>query len=172
MSVQVSVCYVCPRCSAGITSLEHTVSCPGCGLPLGIQKNDPYTPPYTLTEQHEKYRQPDALLDALAQLPTEKMNNIINDALLILENIGGKKTHVSDIRLAVQMGVKIGKIAEAYEIFLENGGKHYPTHQLHKQKQTQEKHNESERRPVVPEPSPSTSATLIGDPTAIPRVGN
>ena len=127
MSAQVKLCYLCPRCDAGITSLETTFACPACGLPLGKQHQDPYTPPYTFTEQHEKFKEREKLLDVMSGLPIDKTNSIMNDALLIIETISGKNNPVTDIREMVQLGKRIGEIAVAYEKYLEAGGKHYPS---------------------------------------------
>ena len=155
MSGHIKSIFICPRCEEGITSIETTVNCPNCGLPLGKQPVDAYALPYTLHEQHLKYLNAERLIHTLSSMPIEKANNIANDALLVIENIAGKMTRIEDIRILVGLCIRIGKVAEAYEKFLEAGGKHHPTHHI-KQQQDQETQNEPKDRVVeIPPPAPS-----------------
>jgi len=148
MSAHIKGVFVCPRCEEGISSIETTISCPGCGLPLGKQPTEAYALPYTLHEQHLKYTDTNRLLSVLATMPIEKANNIANDALLIIENIAGKMTAVEDIRVLVGLCIRIGEVAKAYEQFLQTGGRHYPTYQIKQQQQNQENQNEPKDRVV------------------------
>jgi hypothetical protein len=167
---QIKWCYACPRCGAGITSLESTTRCPDCALPLGKQDLDPYTPPYTFSEQHEKYRDTEKLVTTLAELPIEKANSILNDALLSLENIAGKKTHISDISLVVKMGKRIGKIAVAYENFLGTGGKHHPSFFTKEQQQQKEIQTERPRTAMGPGTPRSATPDVSRDPSEVPPI--
>jgi hypothetical protein len=157
MCAQIKVCFQCPRCEAGITSIENTVSCPGCGLPLGKQPVSPYSPPYSFSEQHLKYTNTELLLDVLSGLPIEKANSIMNDALLIIENIAGKKTPVEGISLLVRMAIRIGEIAKTYEEFLTAGGKHFPSFLAQQQQKNQEKQDEPKNQ-VGRDPTSAVSA--------------
>ena len=87
----------------------------------------PYTPPYTLTEQHEKYLDSKTYVEVLLDLPINKANSIMNDALSLIEVLAGKNTSTSDIRNIVGMAIKVGEIAKAYDQFLSVGGKHVPS---------------------------------------------
>lgn len=124
---QVSSLYVCPRCEEGISAIKQIVSCPSCGLPLGKQTQAPYTPPYTLTEQHQKYQDTKQYVQALQDLRIEKANSIMNDALSLIEIVAGKNTPIADIRNLIEMAIRIGDIAKAYDAFLIAGGKHIPS---------------------------------------------
>ena len=146
MTAIIKQIFLCPRCENGITSVESTTSCPSCGLPLGKQLLDPYVPPYSFSEQHLKYTNTELLLDVLSSLPIEKANSIMNDALLVIENIAGKKTPVEGISLVVKMAIRIGEIAKAYEDFLTAGGKHFPSFLAQQQQQNQEKQDESKNQ--------------------------
>jgi rRNA maturation protein Nop10 len=119
--------YQCPRCESGVISLENVTACPDCGLPLGKQSQAPYTPPYTLTEQHEKYRDQKAHVKAFIDLPITKANSIMNDALSLIEVVSGKNTPTADIRNLVAMAIRIGEIAKAYDAYINAGGKHTPS---------------------------------------------
>lgn len=119
--------FLCPRCDEGITSIGTTTSCPSCGLPLGKQEALPYTPPFTFTEQHEKYQDTNTYVEVLRDLPIHKANSIMNDALTLIELISGKNTSTTDIRNLVGMAIKIGEIAKSYDAFLTSGGKHTPS---------------------------------------------
>jgi hypothetical protein len=118
------------------------VTCPNCGLPLGRQPELPYTPPRTLTEQHEKYKDTELLTNTILDLPIEKANSIVNDALAIVELLPGKKNTVSDIRIIVELAIRIGNIASAYHKYLEDGGKHVPAFFTNKHQHNQEQTNE------------------------------
>jgi hypothetical protein len=125
---QIKNIFQCPRCDHDITSIGTTTSCPSCGLPLGNSHVDPYTPPYTFTEQHTKLEDTEQYVKTLTDLNINKANNIVNDALTIFETIAGKNTSVSGIGSLVRMGIRIGEIAKAYDNFLSVGGKHVPSY--------------------------------------------
>ena len=127
MRAQVSGVFICPRCEEGVSSIETTTECPSCGLPLGKKELAPYTPPYTFTEQHEKFKDSESYVGALIHLPINKANSIMNDALSLIEVIAGKNTPTADIRNIVSMAISIGEIAKAYDAFLSSGGRHVPT---------------------------------------------
>jgi hypothetical protein len=127
MTATIKTIFSCPRCDNGITSIETTTKCPSCGLPLGKYNDDPYTPPLTFTEQHEKHRDTKLHVKAITELPIEKANSIMNDALSIMELIAGKKENTSGISMLIGMGIKIGEIAKAYDAYLTAGGKHVPS---------------------------------------------
>lgn len=118
--------FVCPRCEENITSIDTAAKCPSCGLPLGHSEVEPYTPPYTFTEQHHKLQDAKLLASVLADLDTNKMNSIVNDALSIFETISGKNCDTPDISTVMKMGMRIGEIAKAYDSYLMAGGKHVP----------------------------------------------
>lgn len=164
MPAHIKSVFLCPRCEEGITSIEITASCPNCGLPLGKQALDPYTPPYTFSEQNEKYLHREQLLNVLENLPIEKANSIVNDALLIIENIAGKKTRVEGIRTLMGMAIRIGEVATAYENFLKAGGRHYPSFFIQQQQQNQENQSESTRERMVELAPPIPSANDSGNP--------
>ena len=127
MAATIQNTFHCPRCEEGITSINNTAECPACGLPLGTQNLAPYTPPYTFTEQHEKFKSTKAYVETLVSLPINKANSIMNDALSLIEIVAGKNTPTTDIRNIVKMAIKIGEIAKAYDEFLSAGGKHVPS---------------------------------------------
>ena len=118
--------FVCPRCENGITSIKTTTSCPECSLPLGNMEIPSYSTPWSFTEQHEKFQDKELYLKTLMDLPITKVNSILNDALSVMEVIAGKKTQVSDMRTVMEIGMRIGEIAKAYDAFLQAGGKHVP----------------------------------------------
>jgi hypothetical protein len=156
MPVIISNLFICPRCEEGITSIETATACPSCGLPLGKQNVPPYTPPFTFTEQHDRLKDTEHLTITLADLPIEKANSIMNDALLLMETLPGKNTTPPGIRQMVKLAIRIGEIASAYEKYLEAGGKHFPSLFIKEQQQeNQEQPNEPQTR-VVPVLTPST----------------
>lgn len=159
MPANIQLCYICPRCDHALASIDNVTACPSCGLPLGKQDVDPYTPPYTLSEQHYKYLNSDRLVSVLADMPIEKANNIMNDALIIIENVAGKKTRVEGIRELMQMAIRIGEIASAYEKFLQAGGRHHPTHHIKTEQQQQQPIKEIQYEP---------KGTVVSDSTASP----
>lgn len=127
MSVHIRYTYMCPRCGEGINSDKLSLSCPTCELVLGFKNLEkPYTPPYTLTEQHYKYADKLLHVETFLTLSKEKMFSMMNDALSIVETLPAKKGAYSDIRFLLGMAIRIGKMAEAYEKFLVDGGKHVP----------------------------------------------
>lgn len=127
MTAHVQHIFSCPRCDSDIVDIKTTTSCPSCGLPLGKQDQLPYTPPYTLTEQHEKYRDPRTHVETFLNLPIEKANSIMNDALSLISVVAGKNTPTADIRKLVEMAIQIGEVARAYDSFLKAGGRHVPS---------------------------------------------
>jgi hypothetical protein len=126
MSASIKHIFQCPRCENDVTSFETVMQCPICGLPLGKMEAEPYTAPYTLSEQHLKFKDSLKYAKALAELPPDKALSILNDALNIVENIGGTKSPSEDIRNMVKMAMRIGRIASAYDHFIQAGGKHAP----------------------------------------------
>jgi hypothetical protein len=62
----------------------------------------------------------------VVDLPVDIANNIMNDALHIVQTIPAKKVRVSDIRTLMRMAIQIGDIARKYEEFLLAGGTHTP----------------------------------------------
>jgi hypothetical protein len=137
----ISGIFLCPRCEAEVLSIKTAFSCPNCGLPLGRQPVAPYTPPYTLFEQHEKYQDKEAFVNVVINLPIEKANSMLNDALAVIELIAGKINSTSDIRIVMGLARKIGDIANAYHTYLEVGGKHVPNFFNKQQNQNEEQNN-------------------------------
>lgn len=126
MSAGIKNVYVCPRCDEGITADRRPSRCPSCKLDFSHQIYG-YLPPLTMSEQFEKLKDPKVHTDAILALDVSKMNDMMNDALNIIETLPGKKVKVSDIRTVVELSIRIGKIAEAYHGFLQEGGKHVPS---------------------------------------------
>lgn len=149
MPAQIQSVFLCPRCEEGITSIAKTTECPSCGLPLGKQLSDTYTPPYTLTEQHEKLGAKEDYVRFLTDLPTNKANSIMNDALSLIEVVSGKNNSAADIRNLVSMAIRIGEIGKAYDAFLSVGGKHTPSF-------FQTKQNTNSRGDLNAQPEPQT----------------
>lgn len=126
MAAKIKYTYACPRCDEGVTSKTINTECPKCGLPLGPDSRIPYTPPYTLSEQHHKYDDAELRLAALLAIPTEKALCMLEDAHWIVQTIAGKKASVTDISFMMGLAVKTGAMAQRYLDYLEAGGKHVP----------------------------------------------
>ena len=166
MSATIKSIFLCPRCEEGITSIETTTVCPNCALPLGKQILDAYTPPYTLSEQNEKYKDQERFARVVSELPIAKANSMLNDALVILETVPGKINRIEDIRYLVETGIRIGNIATGYQKFLEAGGKHFPSFFIkpeteQQQQENQENQNEPARTKVDAIASTDTG-TVVG----------
>lgn len=130
MSASIKLIFECPRCKESIMASSRPDTCPACKYDFGSllppKEVNGYQLPYTLTEQHLKLQNSLAYNEFVMGLPIEKANDILNDALNIIQLLGGKKSSVSDIRSLVQMGLKIGEVTEAYDTFLRAGGIHAP----------------------------------------------
>ncbi len=126
MAAGVKNVFVCPRCEEGITAEKRPAKCPSCKFDFSAGVRG-YVPPITYAEQLEKLQDPRGHTEALLGIDINKMNDMLNDALNIVETLPAKKVKVSDIRTAVGLAIRIGKIAEAYHKFLEEGGKHTPS---------------------------------------------
>jgi hypothetical protein len=128
MSVKIKSVYECPRCTAPltITSNERPKTCPECKYDFG-EGGDTYKLPLTLTEQLDRLMSKEAYYDVILDMPIEKANSIMNDALHIIQTVPGKNVGVSGIRILVETSIKIGQIATKYREFLEAGGTHVPT---------------------------------------------
>lgn len=144
MSANILHVFLCPRCEEGITSIQTATACPSCGLPLGKHPVAPYTPPYTFTEQHHRFKEVETLSRTLADLPIDKANSIMNDALLLMETLSGKNTPTKGIRDMVKLAIRVGEIATAYEKYLEAGGKHFPAFFIKEQQQQENPENNHE----------------------------
>lgn len=127
MTVMIKSILICPRCDAGITASDSTTNCPECGLILGTKIGPDYQPPLTLTEQHLKFQDDQRHLEVLINLPIEKANSMLNDALNILETVTAKKVNISDIRNLMGMALRIGELAKAFDSYLQAGGKLVPS---------------------------------------------
>lgn len=125
MSTHISMTYTCPRCEEGITAAKRPENCPGCGYTFAARRNY-LRAPHTLTEQREGLGDDSAHLRFLLDLPIEKANSMLNDALDIVRTIPAKKVSASDIRILMGMAKSIGEIALKYEEFLAAGGVHTP----------------------------------------------
>lgn len=119
----VKMIYECPRCFEGISSQSRPKFCPNCKNEFG-PVTETYTAPMTLTEQFKKLRTADAYARFIQRLSIEKSNDILNDALSVVEMLPGKMSDISDIRIVVGLAKRIGEIATKYEEFLQAGGKH------------------------------------------------
>lgn len=159
MAVEVKHVLLCPRCQEGITSNSRVLDCPKCGYALGAQTGSQrYEPPYTLTEQKTKLNASDIEhMEAVLGLSVDKSAAILNDAFLILETLTGKNVKIEDIRPLIEIGLRIGKVAEAFDGFIRAGGKHVPSYYVHHQEQQQKKQeqkNESTQENVGGKPPP------------------
>ena len=133
MSASIKLIYECPRCNESVIADSRPDTCPGCKFDFGgqglVQTASPpdyYQIPYTLTEQHLRLQNTQAFNSFIMELPKDKANDILNDALSVIQLLAGKKAKVSDIRFLVQMGIQIGEVAKAYDNYLRSGGLHAP----------------------------------------------
>lgn len=145
MAAEIKHVLLCPRCQEGITSSSRVLDCPKCGYSLGAQTGvQAYQPPFTLTEQKTKLNASDIdHLEAVLGLSVDKSAAILNDAFLILETLTGKKVKIEDIRVLVEIGLRIGKVSEAFDGLIRAGGKHVPSYYVHHQEQQQQKKQEN-----------------------------
>jgi hypothetical protein len=95
--MQIKTIYECPRCEEiipGETKPEH---CPECGADLMDTEEElrGYSYPVTMTEQHIKFKEDALFYDALIMMPITKANDIMNDALFLMETIAAKNVPVS-----------------------------------------------------------------------------
>jgi hypothetical protein len=157
MAAEIKIVLLCPRCQEGITSKTPLLKCPKCEYPLGAHVgSDKYVLPMTLTEQRAKLNSSDCdQLDVLINMDKDKMYSIVNDCLIVLETLPGKKCSLSDIRPVIEMALKIGAIAKAYDDFLRAGGKHTPSIIIKHNEQKQEKKNESTQENAGGKPPPA-----------------
>lgn len=118
--------YTCPRCEESITADGKPKQCPGCNYYFPLIADGGFTIPNTITEQAERVPDSFAHRNFVLKLPISVANNIMNDALNVIETIPGKKVKVSDIRNLMGMAIRIGEIAKKYEDFLLAGGVHTP----------------------------------------------
>lgn len=118
--------FICPKCDEGITASGKIDKCPGCGHIVGSM-GEQYKHPLTLVEQHQKYQDTARFRDAVLDLPIQKCECMLLDALKIIETLPGKKATPADIRKIVETATFIGKIAESYDAYLRAGGKHVPS---------------------------------------------
>lgn len=127
MAATIKNIYVCPRCEEGIvTNQAGSTVCPTCGMVVGPSQTAYYKPPLTLHEQHQKLCSDSQHLNVIIELTQDKTLGILQDALNILETVAVKKLPVAGIRPIVEIGMKIGAIASAYDAFLQAGGAHVP----------------------------------------------
>lgn len=125
MGIKIKGAYQCPHCEEVINSSRRPKVCPGCNYDFGSVISD-YKYPHTLREQFEKLNDKPAFYDTVINMPIEKANAIMNDALNIIETISAKNVQVSDISQVIRMSIKIGQIATKYHEYLAEGGKHAP----------------------------------------------
>jgi hypothetical protein len=118
--------YECPHCHAPLTASRRPDKCPACGYDFGEAINE-YKYPVTLHEQYERLQTKIAHCDAVLNMPIEKANHIMNDALNIIETIAAKNVRASDISYLIGMATQIGQIATKYHEFLQEGGRHVPS---------------------------------------------
>jgi hypothetical protein len=119
--------YQCPRCQESLTASERPEHCPKCGFEFdSAAETATYVYPRTLSEQHEQLADVAAFTDACLAMPITKANDILNDALTVIRTLPAKNVAVSGIRDLIEMGIRIGEMAEKYKEFLEAGGAHVP----------------------------------------------
>jgi hypothetical protein len=118
--------YTCPRCEEGITSDEKPEKCPGCGAKFPALGTSGFAEPVTISEQRQRLGDEVAHRRFVLSLKMEVANDIMNDALNIIQTIPVKKVPVADIRDLVGMAIRIGEIATKYHEFLAAGGTHTP----------------------------------------------
>lgn len=119
--------YACPKCDFAVTGQTKPKYCRECGYSFIENNFLSYTTPITISEQLLKLNDLSGARDAVLSLKQEKALAILDDALKILETIGGRKTATLDIRPIVERAIAIGKIGEAYDNFIKAGGKHVPS---------------------------------------------
>jgi len=132
MAAHVQSIWVCPKCQEGLTGVTRPKQCPSCKQPFGPSVQAGYTIPYSLTGQFNKRTGVDVVnaeecvrfAAFIAQIPTENAQDILNDALSIVESLAGKKADVSEISGLIVISKRIGEIATAYHNYLMAGGKH------------------------------------------------
>jgi hypothetical protein len=148
--------YTCPRCEESLTADEKPKQCPACQYHFPLVDDGGFTIPNTITEQSERILDSYAHRRFVLQLPIAVANNIMNDALNVIETIPGKKVRVSDIRNLMGMAIRIGEIAKKYEEFLLAGGTHAP--ELFLSSSGDPNHESATTRPrekaTAPKPSP------------------
>ena len=118
--------YVCPKCDYATTGQLKPKFCRECGYSFIENAFDTYTTPITITEQLAKLNNLEGARDAILNLTQDKALSILDDALKIMETIGGRKTPTVDIRPIVDRAIIIGQIGKAYDEFILAGGKHVP----------------------------------------------
>lgn len=123
---KIKLVYTCPRCEEGITAVSKPEICPGCGAKFPATGSGGFMTPITITEQEARISDDIARTKFVLSLPLDTANNILNDALTIMQTLPGKKVKKSDIRIIMGIANRIGEIAKAYEQFLIAGGAHTP----------------------------------------------
>ena len=118
--------YICPRCEEGISAVEKPEVCPNCHFKLAMPGSGGFAVPTTIAEQQERIGDKKAHTEFILSLHIDTANNIMNDALNIIQTIPSKKVRTSDIRNLMGMAIQIGDIARKYEEFLKVGGAHTP----------------------------------------------
>lgn len=124
--VKIKNTYVCPKCEEGVTADEKPTHCPACRAKFPAPGYAGFEDPVTITEQQERIKDEAAHMAFVVDLPVDIANNIMNDALNIIQTIPVKKVKVSDIRTMMRMAIQIGEVARKYEEFLLAGGTHTP----------------------------------------------
>ena len=148
----VKTVYECPRCEAPLIGDKRPDECPVCKFSFG-EATLVYKTPMPLSEQRVRLKNDGKFYEAILDLSIEKANDILNDALNIVETLPAKNVKVSDISQVVRMAIKIGQLATKYHEFLIEGGKHVPDLFI----QAEEvKENERKKDRIREEPPPST----------------
>jgi len=145
--------YVCPRCDEGISSTNKPDYCPACGFHMSAEV-DTFFLPHTVSEQMERINDKIAHADFVVNLPISNAKNMMNDALHIIQTIGGKKVLPSDIRELVGMAIRIGEVAKKYEEFLAAGGSHTPGLFIVSGEKHEQQQNTDGGKTTAPVPTP------------------
>lgn len=127
MAIEIKTLYECPHCSSSLLSDKRPEICPSCKYEFGTGTTARYRYPITLSEQHEALKNVLQFNSIIVDMPVEKANFIVNDALNIIKTLPAKNVRVSDIRSLVTMAIQIGEIAKKYQEYLEAGGTHVPS---------------------------------------------
>lgn len=123
---KIKMIFTCPQCEESMTAFEKPEICGGCGAKFPAIGSGGYVEPITIEEQYQRLQDDSGKLKFILNLPIESCNNIMNDALNIMQTVSGKKIDVSGIRILMGLAIKIGEIAKAYETYLSTGGAHTP----------------------------------------------
>ena len=118
--------YGCPQCGESITSSRPVTRCPACKYSMGNRRYA-FDTPNSLTKQSQLVRDDTLLTQKVLELTQDETLDALNDAVLILQTLPAKKCRITDIRPLVEAGIKIGRIAKAYDHYLRAGGQHVPS---------------------------------------------